>query len=160
MKTELQASVVLAVLVGLLSVVVEVSGLNRNFLASQLVFLAGAIAINVAVVFWALSRHCAESDYGRQLARSAAIGVVGGALVVVVSWLLLAVVFPGSIDTMRQAAIDYMSASGMPQDEVDRQMEAIGRATPLSQSLPGGVGTLVTSVVAGAVIALFQRRKA
>ena len=159
MRVEIKASLILAGLVALLTILLEVSGLDDDFLTGQIVFLVGAIAINVAVVYWALTETAEESTYGQQLLRSAVIGVVGGLLIVAVSWLLLAVVFPDALEELRQAAIRYMEESGTPPDEFERQVELLDKATPVSQSIPGGLGTLVTSLVAGSVIGVFRRQR-
>ena len=159
MRIEVKASLILVALVTVLSIVLEVSGLNKDFLVGQMVFLIGAIVLNVGIVYWALQTTAGESTYGRQLLRSAAIGVLGGALIVVTSWILLSFVFPEALDNLRQAAIEYMQAAGTPQEEYNRQMTLLDNTTPMSQAIPGGVGTFFTSVVAGAVIAIFKRRK-
>ncbi|RMH19389.1 MAG: DUF4199 domain-containing protein [Acidobacteria bacterium] len=159
MHVTVKASLILAGLVALLSAVVYLSGLHKNFAAGQTVFLAGAIAINVAVVYAALAATAAETGYGGQVLNAAAIGLLGGALVVLVSWLMLAAVFPNALDEVRQGAIDFMEASGMPDEQKQQQLEQIRNATPWSQSLPGGIGTFATSLVAGLVIAAFKRRK-
>ncbi len=159
MHATVKASLVLAGLVALLSIVVYVTGLHKNFMVGQAVFLAGAIAINVAVVVWALTKTAAENPYGRQVLSATVIGVVGGVAIVLVSWLLLAVVFPNVLEESRQAAIEFMEDSGTSEDEVQRQLEMLEKTTPMSQSIPGGIGTFATSLVTGAVFAIFRRKK-
>ena len=56
-------------------------------------------------------------------------------------------------------AIAYMEANDTPEDEYQKQLEALENTTPLSQAIPGGVGALFTSLFSGAVIAAFKRRK-
>lgn len=159
MHAVVKGSLVLAAAVAVVSVLFFVTGFHRNFMLSQVVFLVAAIALNVGVLVWALGKTAATSGYGRQLLHAAGIGLLGGALVVAVSWLLLAVVFPDATAEAREGAIVYMKASGTPQAEFDRQLEMLAKATPMSQSLQGGVGTLVTSVVAGAIVAIWKRRR-
>ena len=38
-------------------------------------------------------------------------------------------------------------------------MEALDNATPMSQSIPGGVGAFFTSLVTGAVFAIWKRQR-
>ena len=87
------------------------------------------------------------------------IGVVAGILITLVSWILLSFVFPDSLSELRQAAIDHMEANDFPEDEYQRQLQSLDAATPLSQSIPGGIGTLGTSLVTGLISALFLRKK-
>ena len=159
MHVTLKASLILVGLVALLSIVVYVTGLHKNFVVGQAVFLIGAILINVVVVFWALKQTAAENGYGRQLLSSAVIGVVGGVLIVLVSWLLLSVVFPDVLEEGRQGAIEFMKAAGTPEAEFNRQVEVLENTTPMSQSVPGGIGTFFTSLLTGAIVAIFKRKK-
>ncbi len=159
MHITLKASLILAGLVALLSILIYVTGLHASFVAGQATFLLGAVAINAGVVIWALRQTAAENGYGRQLANAGVIGVAGGVLIVLVSWLLLSVVFPDVLDEARQGAVEYLRASGAPADEIGRQQATLEAATPMSQSLPGGLGTLFTSLITGAIVAVFQRQR-
>lgn len=159
MHVTVKASLILAALVAVFSILVYVTGLHENFMVGQLVFLAVAIAVNVAVVYWALHQTAAVNTYGGQVLNAAVIGVFGGVLVLLVSWLLLSFAFPNVLAETRQAAIEYMQAAGVPEAEYNRQLEMLERATPMSQSIPGGVGTFFTGLVAGAVFAIFKRKK-
>ena len=159
MRIELKASLILVALVTALSIVVQVSGLASDFILGQTIFLVGAIVINVGVVIWALAENARERTWLQQLTRSAVIGLVAGIGIVVVSWLLLAVVFPDALDELADAARAYLDGSDLPEEEVARQLAAIESATPLSQSLPGGIGAFFTSVVTGAVFGAFRRKR-
>ncbi len=159
MSVAVRASLILVALVSLLSIAIQVTGLNANFLASQFVFLVGAIALNVAIVIWALTRTATTAGYGGQVANAATIGLLGGVLIIVTSWILLSFVFPDALDQMRSGAIDFMDSQNMAPEEYQKQMEVLGAATPMSQSLPGGFGTFFTSLVTGAVFGFFKRRK-
>lgn len=159
MNLVVKASAALVGAVGLFSIIFYLSGLHESFFLGQIVFLAVAIAINVAIVIWALSKTAADHTYGGQVGVAAGIGALGGLGIVVVSWLLLAVVFPDALAEMRAGAVAYMEEAQMPQAQVDQQMQALDSATPLSQSLPGGLGAFFTSLVTGAVYGFFRRKK-
>lgn len=159
MNVVVKASLILAGAVAVLSIVVYATGLHQSFLVSQIVFLVGAIALNAGVVIWALGKTASENGYGKQVANAAGIGVLGGVLIILVSWLLLSTVFPDVLAEMRQGAITYMDSAGMSEEQVARQMEALDSTTPWSQSVTGGVGTFFTSLVCGAVYAIFKRKK-
>jgi hypothetical protein len=159
MQTIVKPSLVLVALVTLVSAGIFLTGLHQNFMVGQMVFLALAIAINVAVVVWSLSKTAATHGYAQQLGNAAGIGLLAGILIVATSWLLMAVVFPNALAETRDAAIAYMDTAGMSEADVAKQMTALDATTALSQSLPGGMGTFVTSLVTGAVFAIFRRKK-
>ena len=159
MNITVKASLILAVAVALFSVVVLAIGLHKNFMVGQTTFLVGAIALNVGVVYWALDRQASIKGYGAQLLTALGIGLIAGFLIIVFSWALSSFVFPNSIEEMKEGAIAYMQEQGTPDDEYQKQLEALENTTPISQALPGGVGTLFTSVFSGAVIAAFRRKK-
>ena len=159
MQIPIKAGVILAVLVTLTSATLIATGLHENFIVLNIVSIVVYIAINVGVVFWALKRTAAENTYRLQLRSSLVLGVVGGLLVFLGSWLLLAVVFPGALPAIREGAVAFMEGSGMTDPQVLEQMESLDAATPLSQSIPGGFFTVLTSLVSGAIIGAFQRKK-
>ncbi len=159
MRPIVKASVLLVATVSLISVFVYVTGLHRNFMLGQIVFLVCAIAVNVGIVIWALKQTSSTNGYLKQVGNSAAIGLLAGILIIAVSWLFLSVVFPDVLAESREGAITYMEQSGTPKAEVDRQMTMLDNATPMSQSIPGGFGTFFTSLLTGAVFAIWGRRK-
>ncbi len=160
MNTTLKASLILVASVALLNVVVFVSGLHESFTTGQVTFLVGAIALNVGVVYWALDRDASTKGYIAQLLTALGIGLIAGFLIVVVSWGMMSFVFPNAIEEMKQGAITHLQQQNTPEDEYQRQVAILESTTPMSQALPGGMGTVFTSLLSGAVIAVFRRRKA
>lgn len=160
MNTTVKASLILVAAVALLNIVVFALGLHENFTLGQATFLTGAIALNVGVVYWALGRGASTKGYLAQLLTALGIGLIAGFLIVVVSWGMTSFVFPNAIEEMKAAAINHMQAQNTPEDEYQKQLAMLENTTPMSQALPGGLGTLFTSLLSGAVIAVFRRRKA
>jgi len=152
-------SVVLALAVFVLGVLIAVTGLHTNPLAGGAASIGVAILINIVVVFLALKQTSGENPYGKQLLNGALIGVIGGILIFLSSWLLLAVVFPDYLDEMRAGYTEWIEASGLPEAQMQKQLEAMENATPVSQSVPGLIGTFFTSLIVGAIVAIFQRKK-
>lgn len=159
MQPILKGSFVLAALVGIFSLIFYMAGLHENFVLGQALFVGGAIAINVGVVVWLLGQTARDNTYGQQVATATGVGLLGGALVVGVSWLLLALVFPNALDELRAGAMAYMETADMTAEEVAAQTEMLATATPVSQSLPGGIGTFFTSLATGLVYGFFARRR-
>jgi hypothetical protein len=150
---------ILAVLVVVLNTIFILSGLHANPIVGGPVFIILAIVVNVAVVFMALRATAATSTFSQQLLNGAVLGVVGGILVLLLVWPLLAVGFPNALDQMREGYIAVMQDSGVDQARQDTLIEQMNRATPFSQTMPGAIGTLLTSILAGAAIGIFLRRK-
>lgn len=152
-------SVVLAVLVAVLSVAVAGSGLHKSPLAGGLVSIAVAIVLNLFAIFMALRETAPQNTYGRQLLVGLMIGLVGGVLIYLSSWLMLSTVFPNYLDEMREGYAEFMRASGLPADQVDAQIRQMEGTTPASQSVAGLIGTFFTSLIAAAIIGIVVRKK-
>ena len=160
MQSILKPSLILVALVSLVSIVIYATGFHKNFMAGQMVFLALAIAINVAVVVWSLGQSGDTNTYGQQVSKAAGIGVLSGALIVLTSWLLLSVVFPER--SARSSGKRRSPIWTAPTCRRSRSMLRCRRSTtprPMSQAVPGGVGAFFTSLVSGAVFAFFRRKK-
>ena len=158
MNAVVKGSVGLAVAVGLVSILYVALGLHTNPMMG-LVSIALFIVFNVGAVYWVLNQSAAENAYGAQLLNGLILGAIAGVLIFVFSWLNLAVIFPDAMEEMRVGYIEWMEAAGLPQDQLDKQIAKLDEATPVSQSLPGLIGTLVTSVIVAAIVAIFKRKK-
>ncbi len=160
MNAVIKASVALVILVAVLSLGLAMSGMHKtNLIMSQLIGITLAIVINVACVYWGLKQTAAENGYGKQLLNALMIGVIGGVLVFAFTVLMLSVLMPGYLEEAKQAALDLLESAQLPQAQLDAQMQALEQATPVSQAIPSMIGTLFTSLISGAIIAIFKRRK-
>jgi len=159
MNTAIKAGLILAVAVTLVSAVMIGAGLHENFIVSSVVSLVIYIGLNIAILFWALSKTASDCGYGKQLLNSLIIGLVGGFVIFLGSYLLLGVVFPDSIDRMREGAIVFLENANLPEEQMNAQVAKLDAATPVSQSLTGLWGTLGTSLIVGAIISIFKRKK-
>lgn len=159
MNVVIKFGVILAVVVVLVSTLVYATGLHTNMLVGGLLVLVLYIAFNVVAVFLGLSQTAAENGYGKQLLNSLGIGLVAGVLIFLGSWLLAAVVFPDALAEAREATLAMMENMGQPQEVIDGAAQGFDKATPLRQSLQGLIGTFITSGIAGAIIAIFKRKK-
>ncbi len=159
MNAVVKWSVVLAVLVFALSIAMALTGLHANPLLGGLLSIVAAILIDIGCVFMALKQTAPASSYVKQLINGLLIGVIGGALVFISSWLLLEAIFPDYLDEMRAGYEEWTKAAGLPEDQVRQQLAAMEAATPASQSLAGLAGTFFTSLVAGAILGIFLRKK-
>ena len=158
MNAAVKWGVILAVVIAALSVSIAVTGMHRSPIVG-LVFVVVAIVINIAAVFMALRQTAGENSYIKQLLGGLLIGVVAGILIFLSSWLMLSVVFPNYLAESREGAIAFLESMNLPEDQLDVQIEKLDDATPLNQAVSGLIGTFFTSLFAGAIIGIFQRRK-
>lgn len=75
------------------------------------------------------------------------------------SWVMTVVVFPDYYTEMFEGYRQGFASSGMTQDEVATQMQAIEASTPVSSALSGATGAIFTSLVVGALAAVRLRQK-
>ena len=130
MRVAVIASVALMSMVLVVGVLMYATGLHENALIGGQGSRVLVIGANIAVVFWALKQTAKENGYLRQLGNGTLIGVIGGVLVFVASMVLLTLL------------PDYNETT-----------------TSVSSSMQGLIGTFFTSLIVGAIVAIFQRKK-
>jgi hypothetical protein len=159
MNAVIKAGVALAVLVWIVSVIWAVAGLHQTNPIVGLVFLVVVIVLNVGCIYWALKQTAAENGYGKQLWNVILFGLVAGVLICALSMLNLTVLFPNYLEEESTAVIEFMEGAGMPEEALQGRIEQIEARTPLRQSINGLIGTFFTSLIVGAVVAIFVRKK-
>jgi hypothetical protein len=158
MSAVLKGSVILAVTVGLISIIMGALGLHTNPMMG-LVQIVLFILLNVGAVIWVLRQGAAQNSYVQQLLNGLYVGIFAGLLIFVLSFLMLTVVFPDYLDEMKDGYLEMLEASGLPDDQIEQQMARMDATTPANQAFAGTLGTLVTSIAVGAVAGIFLRRK-
>ena len=158
MNSVIKASVALVVAVMVISVLMYVTGLHENPLIGGLGSLVLVIGANVGVVFWALKQTAAENGYLRQLGNGVLIGLIGGVLVFLGSMALLTAI-PDYLDDMMEMQISSLEQWNLAEDVMQQQIAKIEAITPVSSSLQGLIGTFFTSLIVGAIVAIFKRKK-
>jgi hypothetical protein len=158
MNTVIKASVAIMGVVMVVSLVMYFTGLHENPLIGGLGSLALVIGANIAIVFWALKQTASDNGYGRQLGNAALIGLLGGVLVFLGSMLLLTVL-PDYLEETKTAQIAGLEQWNLPEDRMDAQIAKIEAVTPVASSMQGMIGTFFTSLIIGAIVAIFKRKK-
>ena len=159
MNAVVKGSIALAGAVALVSILMAVTGMHKNPILGGIVSLVVVIGLDIVAVWWVLKQTAADNGYGKQLLNGLLVGVVAGVLIFLFSWVMLTVLFPNYMDEANDAMIEWMESSGMPQEQVEAQIERAENATPLRQSMAGLIGTFFTSLIAGAIVAIFVRKK-
>jgi CDP-diglyceride synthetase len=157
MNSVIKASVALAVLVTIISVIFTAAGLHKSAIifAMPLVF----VVLNLGCIFWALSSNAAANGYGKQLLNAAVFGVIAGVLIFGSSMLQSKVIFPDSTEETKTAMIEFLEDRGLPEEQLQDQVDKIEASTPEKGALQGLIGTFLTSLVVGAIVAIFKRKK-
>ena len=114
--------------------------------------------INIVVVFLGLSRTAADHGYGKQVLNALIIGLVGGLTIALTSYIQLNFVFADYIEEFGNSALDFW-AGMMPPEALEKAQQDMEAQTPVSQALQGMMGTIVTSLISGLIVAVFKRRK-
>jgi len=160
MNAVVKASVALAVLVFAVSLVLAFAGLHQgNPMVAPVVFLVAAIGLNAVCVFWALKQTAAENGYLKQLVNGLLIGVIAGVLIFALSWLMLSVLMPHYLDEVKTATLEWLDNSPLSAEQIEAQRASVEGTTAVSQALAGLVGTLFTSIILGAILGIFLRKK-
>lgn len=160
MNAVLKAGVALAVLVEIVSVALIASGIaNSNPIVGSIAFILVAIVLTVGCIFWGLKQTAADNGYGKQLLNGLLIGVVAGVLVFAFSMINLTVLFPDYIDQSSLATIEFLEARDLPEEMLQAQVAKLEGRTSVSESRGGLIGTIITSLIVGAIVAVFKRKK-
>ena len=158
MREVVKGSVGLAVLVFVFTAVVILSGIT-NPIVSAIIFLVGAIGLNIAAVWWVLAKTAPESGYGKQLVNATLVGLIAGVLIFGSSLLTLTLIFPDHLDEVVASNIELLELSKLPDEIKQAQIEKLEATTPMSQAQGGLIGTFFTSLIVGAIVAIFKRKK-
>jgi hypothetical protein len=159
MNAVIKAGVALAVLVEILSVIWAVAGLHQMNPIFGFVLLVVFIVLNVGCIYWALKQTAAENGYGKQLLNVVVFGLIAGVLIFAFSMLNLSVLFPNYLEEEATVLIEFIEGAGLPEDAMQARLEQIEARTPVRQSISGLIGTFVTSLIVGAIVAVFMRKK-
>jgi len=159
MNTIVKAGIALGVLVEVWTYLMGFAGWYKDPKLTNLFFVV--IAIQIAVLMWALKRTAAEGrGYGGQLGAGTLISVIGGVIIVVLSYVFMTVVFPNYCHDVMAMQEDMMRSAGRSEAEIQQTMAMVAKtSTPAMQAIFGFFGCLITGVVVSAIIGAFIRAK-
>ncbi|HXV78057.1 MAG TPA: DUF4199 domain-containing protein [Candidatus Polarisedimenticolaceae bacterium] len=153
------AGVVLAVIVGVWMFVHGAAGWYRSPSLGWL-FPALATVTQLGVLIWGLGKTKAQGRrYGGQVVAGLLISLVGGLLIVVVSFIWSAA-FPDVAEVMEAIQADQFADQGMSAEEIDEMLETTAfTRTPAFGAILGFIMTMLTGLVLSLIIAAFVRVK-
>src|SRR5262245_50150802 len=161
MNPILSAGVLIGVLCGVWTFVMGWTGWFKEPLGARL-FIVVVILIEIAGLVWGLRRTASEEGrtYGGQIVAGTMMAIIAGVIVIGSSLLLTTVVFPDYFTELQSTYRTMLQQQGKSEAEIAAllQNEMSGQ-TPMNQAMAGFLGTLVTGIVASAIIAIWVRSK-
>ena len=140
MNPILSAGLLIGLLCGAWTFVMGFTGWYKDPAFGNGLFIGVAMIIEIVGLRWGLRKTAALGrGYGGQILAGTMMAVVAGVIIVAASLLATTVVFP-----------NYYA-------DVNPATEA--SATPMAQAMSGFMGTLVTGIVASAIIGIFVRHR-
>ncbi len=158
MNVAVKYGAALGAVVGALGFLLAALDMHMNP-ALPMIFVGLATIINVLVVFLALTATATAASWLGQVKNGLVLGVVGAVIVFASSWVMTALVFPDYHAEFATAQRAALAGIGLPAEQVEMQMVAYEQATAVGSAFSGALGTVITSLVAAALIGIFKRRK-
>ena len=124
-----------------------------------ILFIVLALVFNITALVMLLRETRADCGYGKQLLNSILLGLIAGVLIFATSFLVLSVLFPNSIPEMIDGNIAFLESAPIDDATKQAQIAAVQETTAMAQSLSGLMGTFFTSLLVGAILAIFLRKK-
>lgn len=161
MNPILSAGVLIGILCSTWTFVMGFTGWYKNPALANVLFIPVAMAIEIVVLAWGLRRTAAQRRaYGGQILAGTMMAIVAGVIIIASSLLFTTVVFPNYFAEVEQAYRSALQSQGKSDGEIAAAIQAnAASATPMAQAMSGFIGTLVTGIVASAIIAIFVRRR-
>jgi hypothetical protein len=160
MNPILSAGILIGVLCGLWTFVMGFTGWYKDPVMLNAFFVV--ILIEIAGLMWGLRQTAAQGrTYFGQVVAGTLMAAVAGVIVICSSLLFTTVVFPDYFKELEAAQRQMLQAGGRSPAEIEETVRATAAtSTPMAQAIAGFVGTLLTGILASALIAIGFRRKA
>jgi hypothetical protein len=159
MNPILGAGLVIGVLCGIWMFLTGFAGWYKDPAMANAFYLV--IVIEIGGLIWGLRRTAVEGrTYGGQIVAGTLMAIIAGIIIVVCSLVFTMVAFPDYIQAREAMDRRRLQAQGKSDQEIVRTLsDKQAVLTPMSQAMDGFVGTLVTGIVASAVIAVWVRAR-
>jgi hypothetical protein len=159
MNPILSAGLLIGVLCGVWTFVMGFTGWYKDPVLMNAFF--AVILIEIGGLIWGLRKTAAQGrTYLGQVVAGTLMAVVAGVIIICSSLLFTTVAFPSYFTELEAAQRQMLQSQGKSPAEIDEAVRAAAvTATPMAQAMAGFIGTLVTGILASAVIAIAVRRK-
>ena len=159
MNPILSAGLLIGVLCGVWTFVMGLTGWYRDPMLLNLFFVV--ILIEIGGLVWGLRQTAAQGrGYGSQVIAGTMMAIVAGVVVICSSLLFTTVAYPDYFNELEALYIEMLQQQGLSESEIARQVSENRAAnTPMGQAMQGFIGTLVTGILASAIIAIWVRSR-
>ena len=159
MNTILKAGIVLGVLIEVWTYLMGFTGWYKDPSLMNLFWVV--IAIQIAVLMWALKRTASEGrGFGGQVGAGTLISLIAGVFVIVGSLVFTMVVFPNYFTELAAIQEQMLRTAGQSEDMIKQTMEMTARtSTPVIQACFGFLGTFFTGIIVSMIIGAFVKAK-
>jgi hypothetical protein len=160
MNPVLSAGVLIGLVCGAWTFAMGFTGWYKDPKLANVLFISVAMIIEIAGLIWGLRKTAAQGrSYGGQILAGTMMAIVAGVIIIATSLLFTTVVFPNYFSDIEQAYRTSLQQQGKTDAEIAAAVRAsAASATPMAQAMSGFIGTLITGIVASAIIGIFVRR--
>jgi hypothetical protein len=125
------------------------------------IFIPTVVIIEVSALIWGLRKTAALGrTYSGQVVAGTMMAVIGAVIVFVSSYLFTTVAFPSYFEDVNMMARQVLQGQGKTSAEIQAFLDSQAASqTPLMNAFVGFIMTIVTGVMASAVIAAFIRHR-
>jgi hypothetical protein len=160
MNPIIPAGVLIGVLCSACTFVVGFMGWYKDPALARSIYVPVVIVLEIGGLVWGLRRTAGQGRaYMGQILAGTMMAIVAGVIIVASSLFFTMVVFPDyftEIETTRAAP----QRQGVSEAEIAKTLPASAAAqTPMGEAMSGFIGTLITGIVASAIIGLFVRSR-
>ena len=159
MNPILSAGILIGVLCGLWTFLMGFTGWYKDPAMMNAFFVV--ILIEIAGLIWGLRQTAAQGrTYFGQVVAGTLMAAVAGVIVICSSLLFTTVAFPDYFKELEAAQRRILQVEGRSPAEIEETIRAAAAtSTPMAQAMAGFIGTLLTGILASALIAIGVRRK-
>jgi hypothetical protein len=161
MNPIVSAGVLIGVLCSACTFVMGFTGWYKDPALSQSLYIPAVMLLEIGGLVWGLRRTAAQGRaYMAQILAGTMMAIVAGVIIVASSLLFTMVVFPNYSTEVEQALRAAMQQQGRSDADIAKAFQAsAGAQTPMGQAMAGFLGTLITGIIASAIIAIFVRSR-
>jgi len=159
MKSTIKPGIALGLIVVVWMYIIGFAGWYKDPVMMNTFYLV--ILFQIVVLVWGLRLTAAEGKtYGSQIAAGMLISLIGAVIIFVGSYLFTTVAFPQYFEEIRTVGERVLREQGKSEEEIRSMMDlSASMQTPFVNAITGVIGTLMTGVIASAIIAFFVRKK-
>jgi hypothetical protein len=161
MNPIISAGVLIGLLCSACTFVMGFTGWYKDPALARSIYVPAVMLLEIGGLVWGLRRTAAQGRaYTGQILAGTMMAIVAGVIIVASSLVFTTVVFPNYFTDIEQTTRAALQRQGMSDADIAKTIEASAAAqTPMGQAMSGFLGTLITGIVASAIIGLFVRSR-